>query len=152
MSDEIHLAVVASLLKRGRQVERLADGISLLAVLLGLAALLIGSPAPGYCAVLSGLLLLAGLLQKFFAMRVALDADLFAHLATRSDQLEQHTQALDQSLFSLGLKANPADSRDWQARGLAALGLLRKQLLCFAVQAVLALIGILLLPLLHFAG
>ncbi|UVL62306.1 hypothetical protein LOY54_03280 [Pseudomonas sp. B21-032] len=152
MSDEIHLAVVASLLKRGRQVERLADGISLLAVLLGLAALLIGSPAPGYCAVLSGLLLLAGLLQKFFAMRVALDADLFAHLATRSDQLAQHTQALDQSLFSLGLKANPADNRDWQARGLAALGLLRKQLLCFAVQAVLALVGILLLPLLHFAG
>ncbi|UVM56620.1 hypothetical protein LOY37_03285 [Pseudomonas sp. B21-012] len=152
MSDEIHLAVVASLLKRGRQVERLADGISLLAVLLGLAALLIGSPAPGYCAVLSGLLLLTGLLQKFFAMRVALDADLFAHLATRSDQLGQQTQALDQSLFSLGLKANPADNRDWQARGLAALGLLRKQLLCFAVQAVLALIGILLLPLLHFAG
>ena len=152
MSGAIHLAVVASLLKRGRQVERLADGISLLAVLLGLTALLIGTPTTGFSAVLSSLVLLAGLLQKFFALRVALDAVLFAHLAARSDQLAQHTQALDQSLFDLGLKASPVDPRDWQARGLAALGLLRKQLLCFAVQAVLALAGIVLLPLLHFAG
>ncbi|MCE5984283.1 hypothetical protein [Pseudomonas sp. LF19] len=152
MSGEIHLALVASLLKRGRQVERLADGISLLAVFFGLAVLLIGTPAPWLSSVLCSVLLLAGLLQKFFAMRVALDADLFAHLATRSDQLAQHTQALDQSLCALGLKANPVDNRDWQSRGLAAMGLLRKQLLCFAVQALLALAGILLLPLFHSAG
>ncbi|QHF26841.1 hypothetical protein [Pseudomonas sp. R32] len=152
MSGETQLALVASLLKRGRQVERLADGISLLAVLFGLAALLIDAPAPWFSAVLCSLLLLAGLVQKFFALRVALDADLFAHLAARSDQLTQHTQVLDQSLFSLGLKANPLDQRDWQARSLAAMGLLRKQLLCFAVQAVLALASILLLPLLHVAG
>ncbi|QBF25053.1 hypothetical protein EXN22_04875 [Pseudomonas tructae] len=152
MSDEIHLALVARLLKRGRQVERLADGISLLAVFFGLAAPLLGVPASWFSAMLCSLLLLAGLLQKFFAVRVALDAELFAHLAARNDQLAQHTQALDQSLFALGLKANPVDDRDWQARSLAAMGLLRKQLLCFAVQAVLALTAILLFPLLNLVG
>ncbi|MFY9960190.1 hypothetical protein [Pseudomonas sp.] len=152
MTSQTSLAVVASLLKRGHQVERLADGVSLLALFFGLAPLLIGAPSHWFSTALCALLLLAGLLQKFFAIRVALDADLFAQLATRGEQLVQHTQALDQALFSLGLKASQVDNRDWTTRSRAAMRLLRQQVLCFTVQAILALVAIVLLPLLHYAG
>lgn len=152
MTSQTPLVVVASLLKRGRQIERLADGISLLALFFGLAPLLIGAPSQWLSAALCALLLLAGLLQKFFAIRVALDADLFAQLATCDEQRGQHTQALDQALFSLGLKASQVDNRDWPTRSRAAMRLLRQQVLCFTVQIVLALIAIMLLPLLHYAG
>ena len=44
------------------------------------------------------------------------------------------------------------DNRDWTTRSRAAMRLLRQQVLCFTVQAMLALVAIVLLPLLHYAG
>lgn len=151
MSGDIALALVASLLRRGRQVERLSDVISLLALAYGLAPLA-GAPAHTGGAALCALLLVTGLLQKFWAMRVALDAELFACLAAQPEQLPANTQALDQALFALGLKPALADDRDWPVRSRGALALLRRQLLCFAAQVLLALAGLLLLPWLPLAG
>ena len=151
MSSQTHLALVASLLRRGRQVERLSDGISLLALAYGLAPLA-GAPAPVIGALLCVLLLAAGLLQKYWGMRVALDAELFAHLATQAATLSPTTRALDQALFDLGLKPAPVDDRDWPARSRAALRLMRQQLLCLGVQVLLAIAGILCLPWLSLVG
>ena len=143
MSSQTHLALVASLLRRGRQVERLSDGISLLALAYGLAPLA-GAPAPVLGALLCVLLLAAGLLQKYWGMRVALDA--------QAATLSPTTRALDQALFDLGLKPAPVDDRDWQARSRAALRLMRQQLLCLGVQVLLAIAGILCLPWLSLVG
>lgn len=151
MSDDTALALVASLLRRGRQVERLSDAISLLALAYGLAPLA-GAPVHALGALLCAVVLMAGLLQKFWAMRVALDAELFDRMAAQPELQAARTQALDQALRDLGLKPAGADQRDWPARSRAALGLLRRQLLCFAAQVVLALAGLLLLPWLTFAG
>lgn len=151
MSSDTALALTASLLRRGRQVERLSDVISLLALAYGLAPL-VGAPAHLPGTLLCAGLLVAGLMQKFWALRVALDAELFDHLAAQPERLAARTQALDHALFALGLKPTQADDRDGQARSLAALGLLRRQMLCFAVQVLLALAGLLLLPWLPFAG
>ena len=103
-------------------------------------------------ALLCVLLLAAGLLQKYWGMRVALDAELFAHLATQAATLSPTTRALDQALFDLGLKPAPVDDRDWQARSRAALRLMRQQLLCLGVQVLLAIAGILCLPWLSLVG
>ena len=133
----MNLSVVASLLARGRQLERLSDGITLLAAACSLAPLL-GLPLPVLPRVLCAALLLLGIAHKYWAVRVALDADLFARLAASGD-LPADTQALDRALHELRLKPNAHDSRDWPARSQGALALLRRQALCLGLQLLLIL-------------
>lgn len=140
----MNLQVVASLLGRGAQLERLSDGITLLALAYGLAPLL-GAPlhplASGLCVVL----LVLGLLHKYWAIRVALDAELFAKLSASTD-LPADTQAMDRALFDLRLKAQADDARGWPTRSQAALALLRRQAVCLALQLLLTLTTLLTLP------
>lgn len=133
----MNLRLVASLLARGRQLERLSDGMTLLAIACSLAPLFgvaLASPAYALCVAL----LVIGLAHKYWAIRVALDAELFTHLAASSD-LPADTQALDRALHELRLKPSASDSRQWPARSQAALALLRRQALCLAVQVLLVL-------------
>jgi len=141
----MNLIVVAGLLGRGKQLERLSDGITLLALAYGLAPLL-GAPLQPLASLLSITLLVLGVLHKYWAIRVALDAELFAHLAASRD-LTADTHTLDQALFELKLKPQPLDSRAWPARSQAALNLLRRQALCLGLQLSLALAILLTLPL-----
>ncbi|MHC6227540.1 hypothetical protein ACYU03_22680 [Pseudomonas sp. X10] len=147
----MQLQLVANLLKRGRQLERLSDGISLLALAYGLAPLAGASPHL-LASVLCALLLAVGLAQKYWAVRVALDAGLFAALASDGGPLPARTQALDQTLSVLGLKPSGADNRDWPTRSRAALRLLRNQALGLGLQVLLALAALLTLPWLPLAG
>ena len=77
MPADMELQVVASLLRRGRSLDQLSTGLTLLGVLFGLAQLLMASVAP-ICLLLSLWMIVLGLLQKYWALRVAFDADLFA--------------------------------------------------------------------------
>ncbi|WP_296229871.1 hypothetical protein [Pseudomonas sp. UBA4617] len=141
----MNLLVVASLLGRGKQLERLSDGLTLLALAYGLAPLL-NAPLQPLASLLCGVLLILGVLHKYWAIRVAVDADLFAHLVKSSD-LSADTRALDRALFELKLKPQAADSRAWPARSQAALALLRRQAVCLGLQLSLALATLLTLPL-----
>lgn len=133
----MNLFVTASLLARGRQLERLSDGITLLALALSLAPLL-GLALPMLPKVLCAALVLLGLAHKYWAVRVALDAELFTRLAASGD-LPADTQALDRALHALQLKPQACDSRDWPARSHGALSLLKRQALCLALQLLLIL-------------
>ncbi|MCJ7851638.1 hypothetical protein [Pseudomonas monteilii] len=128
----MNLRVVASLLGRGIQLEHLSDGLTLLALAYGLAPLL-GLPLAPLASVLCSVLLALGVLHKYWAIRVAIDAELFAHLANSVD-LAADTQALDHALFELKLKPQATDGRAWPARSQAALGLLRRQAVCLGLQ------------------
>ncbi|AVF54301.1 UNVERIFIED_ORG: hypothetical protein J2W65_000852 [Pseudomonas parafulva] len=137
------LVLVASLLRRGRQLAGLSDGMTLLALGFGLVPLLGAALSPWSlvpCLLLIGL----GMLHKYWAIRVALDADLFAHLANSQD-LAADTQALDRALFDHGLKPQPVDARTWPVRSRAALALLRRQGLCLGLQLTVALATLLIL-------
>ncbi|MBC3412471.1 hypothetical protein HU720_14305 [Pseudomonas sp. SWRI51] len=133
----MNLFVTASLLARGRQLERLSDGITLLALALGLAPLL-GLALPMLPKVLCAGLVLLGIAHKYWAVRVALDAELFTRMAASGD-LPADTQALDRALHALRLKAQACDSRDWPARSQGALSLLNRQAVCLALQLLLIL-------------
>lgn len=135
------LLLVASLLRRGRSLNHFSSALSLVAVVFGLAPLL-GVPGSRTLAPLCALLLIAGLAEKYWALRVALDAELFQHLAESGEQLETQTQALDQALQRLGLQSGEQGDRSWSSRCQGALGLLRKQVLCLLLQAVIVLLGI----------
>ena len=147
MPADMELQVVASLLRRGRSLDQLSTGLTLLGVLFGLAQLLLASISP-ICLLLSLWMIILGLAQKYWALRVAFDADLFALLACDTTR----TPDLDLALQTLGLQAPKRAGRPWAERRRGALKLLRKQAWLLGAQALLTLVVILASPWLPFAG
>ncbi|AKA83555.1 hypothetical protein VO64_3009 [Pseudomonas synxantha] len=139
--------MVASLLRSGRSLDQLSTGLTLLGVLFGLAQLLLASIST-ICLLLALWMIVLGLLQKYWALRVALDADLFALLARDTAR----TPDLDQALQTLGLQSPKRAGRPWSERRRGALKLLRKQAWLLGAQALLTLGVILASPWLPFAG
>jgi len=134
------LLLVAALLRRGRNLDHCSSTLSLVAVLFGLAPWL-GAPPSLILALLCAVLLIAGLAEKYWALRVALDAELFQGLAQAGEQLDSQTHALDQALQNLGLQNAQQAGRSWSLRAQGALGLLRKQALCLLLQIFIVVLG-----------
>ncbi|BAQ84071.1 hypothetical protein [Pseudomonas sp. St29] len=155
MSSEMQLYSVASLLRRGRALDQLSTGLTLLGALYGLGQYLLASVTLGGL-ILSLALVLLGLVEKYLALRVAFDADLFQRVADSPASLEHSTQALDQALDqalgALGLQPVEKGGRPWDQRSRGALGLLRRQALLLAAQVLVLLSLILASPWLTFAG
>ena len=147
MPADMELQVVASLLRRGRSMDQLSTGLTVAGVLFGLAQLLMPSVTP-ICLLLSLWMIILGLLQKYWALRVAFDADLFALMAKDIER----TGELDQTLQTLGLQPVNRASRPWTERRRGALKLLRKQAYLLGAQVLLTLAVILASPWLPFAG
>ncbi|MFO2465443.1 hypothetical protein OOJ96_16205 [Pseudomonas sp. 15FMM2] len=147
MPADMELQIVASLLRRGRSLDQLSTGLTLLGVLFGLLQLLISSITL-ICLLLSLWMIILGLLQKYWALRVGFDADLFTLMA---HQMER-TSELDQTLQTLGLQSPNRASRPWTERRRGALKLLRKQAYLLGAQVLLTLAVILASPWLPFAG
>jgi phosphatidylglycerophosphate synthase len=151
MATEMQLFTVASLLRRGRALDHVSSALSLIALLIGLAPLL-GVAAQPLTALFCALLLALGLGQKYWALRVALDAELFQQLASRVGQLATHTADLDQALALLKLQPANQPARSWDERSLGALRLLRRQVLWLLAQLLLAVLVVLGLPWLSITG
>ncbi|MDZ4191979.1 hypothetical protein OF113_00040 [Ectopseudomonas chengduensis] len=134
------LLLVAALLRRGRSLDHCSSALSLVAVLFGLAPWL-GAPPSLILALLCAALLIAGLAEKYWALRVALDAKLFQRLAEAGEQLDSQTHALDQALQNLGLQNAQQTGRSWSLRSQGALDLLRKQALCLLLQIIIVVLG-----------
>ncbi|OOG87301.1 hypothetical protein B0E41_04230, partial [Hydrogenophaga sp. A37] len=96
-------------------------GLSLLAVVVGVAW---ASPT-GAVGGLWALVLLCGLMERYFAFRLALDERLF-HQVGHGHM--PSLQALDTSLARLGLRQNALPERPWSARLLGARRLLQRHL------------------------
>ncbi|SHL45756.1 hypothetical protein [Phytopseudomonas punonensis] len=144
MASEMQLQLVAGLLRRGKSLDRLSGALTVLALVVGLGPLL-GFMALSTGAAVSVSLLVCGLLQKYYALRVALDAELFATLAAAPEQLDRRTTQLDQALLSLGHKAS-GSARSCEQRSRGALRLLRLQALWLGLQLLIALAAIVLMP------
>lgn len=143
MASEMHLRLIAAMLRRGKTLDRASSALSLLALVIGLGPLL-GFMALSTGAAVCIALLACGLIQKYYALRVALDAELFAGLAAAPEQLARRTAELDQALASLGRQGEPA--RSWEQRSQGAVRLLRLQALWLALQLLVALAAIVLMP------
>ncbi|PKQ40228.1 hypothetical protein CXP40_17565 [Pseudomonas sp. YY-1] len=134
------LLLVAALLRRGRSLDHCSSALSVVAMVFGLAPWL-GAPPSLILALLCASLLIVGLTEKYWALRVALDAELFQRLAEFGDQLDSQTHVLDQALQKLGLQNAQQAGRDWSLRAQGALGLLRKQALCLLLQIFIVALG-----------
>lgn len=121
MPADMELQVVASLLRRGRSLDQLSTGLTLLGVLFGLAQLLLASIST-ICLLLALWMIILGLLQKYWALRVAFDADLFTLLARDIER----TADFDQAMQTLGLQSPKRAGRPWAERRRGALKLLHR--------------------------
>ena len=135
MTNDALYLLTASLLRRGKALDRLSTVVSLLALLVWL----LGTEAPRWLLWLVLLVVLCGLIQKYWALRVAVDADLFRELARRPDI---EPAQMDAALQTLGLVRGPLPVRDWGARAQGALRLLRWQVGWLVGQLVVALLGV----------
>jgi hypothetical protein len=149
MSLEMQLHVVASLLRRGRALDNLSTGVMLLGLALGLSQLWINTVSP-LLLILVAAIVLIGLIEKYYAFRVAFDADLFQNIANDANQLNDRTVDLDHALTTLGLLPVDKQTRSWAVRSQGALKLLRQQVLFLALELVLMLGAILIFPWLPF--
>lgn len=139
MSGDPGLTLVASLLRRGSSLNGLSSALTVLALALGFYGVLMASATLAFSLSMA-LLVLLGLVQKFYAMRVALDADLFEAMANAGDALPEKTRQLDDALaIYAGVPADKA-GRPWSERSRGALALLRRQVLLCAVQWLVALL------------
>ena len=151
MSHEMQLHIVASLLRRGKALDNLSTGLTLLCVGFGLVQLLITVPnALLLVVVVIGVLL--GILEKYYAIRVGFDADLFHMVASDPQWLSDRTAAMDDALAQLGLAPVNKNTRSWASRSQGALKLLRQQLLFLAVQLLVLLSAIVIFPWLSFTS
>ena len=107
-------------------------GLSLLAVLVGVAWL----PASWAAAGLWGVVLLCGLMERYFAFRLVLDERLF-HQLGRGDMPSPH--ALDASLAHLGLRQSALPERPWSDRLRGTCNLLQRHLALVLLQTAAAL-------------
>jgi len=123
--------VTAALLRQGRSLDRLSDSLLLLGCAFALGQLLLEHRDP-LLASICLLLVLSGALQKYWALRVAFDAELFGRLETHS------LSELDATMHALGLISTGRAGRPLPARSRGALRLLRRQTVCVASQALLA--------------
>lgn len=131
--SEFSASVCASLLRQGRTLDRVSRLLGLTGLLAGGVQALSGPPHVPFGLLCLGVFLL-WLTQLYWALRVALDAELFDRLAGGATPLP----ALDAALRDLRLKPAGQDSRTLPARCLGALRLLRRQALLLAAQGMLA--------------
>lgn len=134
---EMLAGVTAASLGLGRRIDLWS--LALLLVAIGTLAISSGTQTPWRlgCLMVS---ILAGIGQKYFSLRVALDAALFRRLADhefrKSPVQDGETlTALDSALADCGLiKAPEGLPRDLASRCRGALRLLRSQVICLAAQ------------------
>ncbi|WIF68276.1 hypothetical protein QN096_03810 [Metapseudomonas otitidis] len=137
---QVDALLVATLLKQGRPLDHLSSLFSLAAVFIGLSPLL-GTPPNLYGTVLCTLLLLVGLGEKYWALRVAVDAGLFLHLAQAEAPMDTHVAQLAQALQRLGWQTPEQIDRSWQSRCQSAIRLLHRQVMCLLLQVAITLAG-----------
>jgi hypothetical protein len=137
------LQAMASLMHQGRRLATVSWllAAAALAWLLLVALACRGQSQPACAAI--GASLVAGAVQAWFAVRVDFDARLFAALATQASAHDAAVR-LDATLIELGLVERDAGSRDWPSRWRGARGLLRRQGVCLALQALALAAGLLL--------
>lgn len=138
MTSNMHLQLVAILLRRGVALDHLSSVLTLLALLIGLAPIFAIAIEP--LALLTAILtVLLGLAEKYWAQRVAIDAELFSVLASQVHDYDTKVSDLDKALDELGLAPAPTTPRSLAERSCGALRLLRWQAICLGAQCLLTL-------------
>ncbi|MCW0393907.1 hypothetical protein NB696_000415 [Xanthomonas sacchari] len=142
MSTPLELRTMAAVLRQAAPLDRLSLLLLAVSVLLAAWYAGIGAVLAVCCC---GVAALAGLLQRYWAARVGLDVALLEAVLAEPD-LQRAGADLDAALQRLGLLRTLPPPRDWLARWQGMRRLLRRQLLCFALQGLALLLALCTAP------
>jgi len=147
MSVEDHDAI-SSTIALLRQY-RLLHGFSVMITLSAIVVLLfmaLGHELSRYGIGVVVLVIVAGVVEIFLALRVAFDIELLNGLRHTQEEGEggQALARLDQSLLRLNLIANDKSGRDLDSRLAGCFRLFRRQALCCGIQVFILLLAALL--------
>lgn len=135
MQANMQCQVIAILLRRGRAIDNAASVVTIIGLLAALAPWW-GVDLNVWFSLAALLTVLLGLVQKYWAARVAIDAELFSLLATKNHHTEEALAELDYALQQLSLAPITEHTRSLEERGRGALRLLRWQLIFFSTQVI----------------
>lgn len=144
MVSHLHLQLIATLLRRGAAIDHASSALTLLGLVIGLAPT-VGVPVSAWGTIAAVLMLVLGGAEKYWAQRVAIDAELFSVLAGRANDVNAAFNELDTALHELGLA--PIDTsqslreRNALERSRGALRLLRWQGGMLGGQCLVALVA-----------
>ena len=138
MTSDMHLHLVAILLRRGAALDHISSILTLLALLIVLTPIL-AITIDWLVSLIAILILLLGLAEKYWAQRVAIDTELFSLLAAKAHDFDSKVNELDTALNELGLAPTTTTHRSLAERSRGALRLLRWQALCLGAQCLLTL-------------
>ncbi|WP_372392101.1 hypothetical protein ACCQ05_18930 [Xanthomonas sp. NCPPB 3582] len=128
------LATMRAVLRQGAPLDRFSLLLAAAIALLGVAE------APPLIQLSYALSVMAGVVQRYWAFRVGLDADLLegtiAHLGHGGSE-QDAAQQLDAAMHAVGLMATPPSGRNWASRWNGMRRLLRWQLASTLVQLLL---------------
>ncbi len=131
------LAAMRAVLRQGAALDRL----SLLLLLAAAIGLLGVAQAPPLMQLSYSISVLAGVVQRYWAFRVGLDADLLAasiaHLERCGGTGQDAAHQLDAAMHAIGLIPQLSPTRDWASRWTGMRRLLRWQLASVVVQLLL---------------
>jgi hypothetical protein len=149
--DRAICGVMATVLRRGRMLHAVSAPVTVTSFIAAPTLAVFGGPS--LLTIDASITFIAGLIEAFFAVRVALDADLFDDLAKGRLDLD----SLDTALERVGLASGQKVGRPLAARLDGARRLLRMQAGWLLLQlattvAVMLLIGIRALLEWHRAG
>ena len=129
--------IAAALLRRGAMVHAASCALTVAALVGATAAAMLGLPHRALWLSLSAEVVVAGLVEFWLAVRVAVDADLFAAIGTAGNDLDR----FDRSMSELGLLAADKTGRPLIVRIRGALRLLKLQAAMLIVQMLAFVIG-----------
>ncbi|PKV13345.1 hypothetical protein [Xanthomonas prunicola] len=135
-TSSLTLATMRAVLRQGAPLDRFS-----LLLLAAAIALLGVAEAPPLIQVSYAASAMAGVVQRYWAFRVGLDADLLAatiaHVERRGSSEQDAAQQLDVAMHAIALVPALQPTRDWSSRWTGMRRLLRWQLASVVVQLLL---------------
>lgn len=146
--NEIDMVTFCSLLALSKPLDVFSTLLTMLALTIGLLtsqidlSLLVSMD----CLVV----FMIGLVEKYYALRIAFDKKLFAYLAKHSQQLPEQLKQLDHTLANLNLiKVIPSPTRPMTERQKGTMKILKKQSIMLGLQ-IIALIAVIIVHIIQY--
>ncbi len=142
-AKQMDLVVLVSLLKQSTKIDRFSSIITATSLLLLVVVMFLFADSL-IMIILSVVIFVLGIVEKYFAIRVDFDRGLFKSLQNYSNsELSSALESMDRLLCQFGLiKKNYDPLRSLESRIVGAVNLLKKQLFCSVMQTILLLGGV----------
>ncbi|WP_392560908.1 hypothetical protein RHO12_06805 [Orbus sturtevantii] len=133
--NQTRFLAMSCLLQQGKNIDMTSTFIAIITIFCCCCSLFLQLPLVAIIGLLGMISVLLWLIQKYYAMRIAIDMELFSYFALHYQSADERANELDDFLNNLGLKKR--SNQNWLQRQQGTLNLLKKQVIFFIGQVML---------------